>query len=607
MITTTLLLAFLAQFQQDQISGLVLVPRGQTEFGMEVKTAESLIKEHPGVANSIGGCMPRNRVFVEAFFVGSTEVTNEMYQRFVDATGAQPPSGWVEVSADLNRALLEWGKAEYGPQWVFTALEKSRWWDSVWKEKQWRDFTLEVSLAPDRALEPVVFVNHRDALAYCRWAGLRLLREEEWVRVSRGDEKREYAYGNTFDASLTSFNDTRPQNLAYTLLPVNAFPKNASPFGIVDLPGNVWEWTSSPYIELDGFKVLSVKTEVGVRETLPPFDPSRPVIKGGSFQNPGFVSMVDMRMGIDPAFRAEHVGFRVAASVTPCRDIIEFAGNDVKAKVLGGTALRTLDYDRVIGLEKRYYAQIEEIAARRSKPKNGLPETSPPDSYAVFDGYDCLAITPVAKLDFGNTRALSRDVEKKGPIPVAILHSSVALQEPSLQAGTYTLVYLPEIGSSQEVLDIGAMLPPDLAERLEEEEGDKPKETPKEEKDTAEEEVAQDPNAEEEVNRWPDLTGVMLRPRKEYLLVVDNDLKALGAITLKRQPLYVTEKKEPPQLTVNLNTDSIDFRLPVPAKSRGRAFLFQIPLKPHGPEGSLVKENYWDGSYYNVQQVIEEE
>jgi serine/threonine-protein kinase len=114
---------------------------------------------------------------------------------------------------------------------------------------------------PTYANYPVVYVNYNQAKSYCEWAGRRLPTEAEWVAAAQGTDGRIFPWGNSVvDGTRANVCDTNctleelvkdgrqdtsiNDGYAYTA-PVGSFPAGASPYGILDMAGNVWEWTST--------------------------------------------------------------------------------------------------------------------------------------------------------------------------------------------------------------------------------------------------------------------------------------------------------------------------------------------------------------------------
>lgn len=144
---------------------------------------------------------PRRQVDLPAFEIDVFEVTNAQFAAFVEATGYQ------------------------------TDAEKAG-------ESGWRGFYKE-----GEQNYPVVKVSWNDAVAFCEWAGKRLPTEAEWEKAARGTDGRLYPWGNDWDPSRANvkaagFRGTTPEG---------SFPAGASPFGVHDVAGNVWEWTADWY------------------------------------------------------------------------------------------------------------------------------------------------------------------------------------------------------------------------------------------------------------------------------------------------------------------------------------------------------------------------
>lgn len=141
---------------------------------------------------------PAHKVDVAAFKLDQLEVTNDDFQKFADATGYQ------------------------------TDAEKGG--DDGWK-----------AFAKGNGNYPVVKVSWNDASAFCKWAGKRLPTETEWEYAARSADALAYPYGNTYDPKRQNGKDSGLRGTAA----VGSYPDGASPFKILDMAGNVAEWTSS--------------------------------------------------------------------------------------------------------------------------------------------------------------------------------------------------------------------------------------------------------------------------------------------------------------------------------------------------------------------------
>ena len=246
---------------------------------------------------------PAHRVTVDGFWMDRYPVTNETFARFVEETGhvtfaeiPPDPADYPGARADMLYA----GSLVFRKPLVRVDLrDASRWWTFM-RGAQWRHPYGSQSTIRGLERYPVVHVAYRDAEAFATWAGKELPTEAEWECAARGGvDGAEYAWGNELTPHGRHMANTWQGEFPWKnaradgfdgTSPVDAFPPNG--YGLYDLIGNVWEWTSDwyrPRHPAEREKACCIPTNPrGAREERS-YDPCQPevriprkVLKGGS-------------------------------------------------------------------------------------------------------------------------------------------------------------------------------------------------------------------------------------------------------------------------------------------------------------------------------------
>jgi len=559
-----------------QVDGLIEIPKGKVKQGVSEKDAAKEIKEKPDSAQPFGAKVGNHTEHLERYFIGPTEVTNEMYMRYVKDTGAMPPPSWAKFTRDQRLAIIQENQKK-NPEFVFDEANQARWW-----QDHWQDGEVKWDISPEQSLMPVGFISFRDAQGYCKWAGLRLPTESEWTRAARGDKNTLFPHGAKYDPKSFAHEEAKPRNLARKMVPVSSLSARSS-FGLADMSGNLWEWTASPYRPLTGYENFSVKTNAGNVAVAPNWDAASRIIKGGSYYNQHDACTVDTRVGLQTDTRATVLGFRVASSATPCENAAMLALTDVSSALLGGDPANLLDPLKTLGLEIRRTVPESELEGSRGEPKKPLPTSQLPEGYRVFDRYDCLAAIPLRDLNIKKGK-LERTVEEQGPIVVGAMHSTVAFEKAGTLAGTYLMMYVPKL-LPETILDLKATLPPkDMIEDYE------PKEL-----------------AEGDIpitDLWPKMEGLTLKPEQEYMLLVDKDNNGVGLLPLIKSPKYGKLRSAENRVRLNLDKNWIEYEMSLPS-GRADAWSFRFSMVPRGKDGGLTRRDSWDGDYYEIVEPRE--
>ena len=207
---------------------------------------------------------PAHQVYLDAYWIDQTEVTNKMYELCVSTGACKAPQTINSATAFL-----------------------------YYENIAFNNF-------------PVIYVDWNMAYTYCGWAGRRLPTEAEWEKAARGADGRIYPWGNAApDSTLLNFKGNVQDTSS-----VKSYEAGKSPYGVYDMLGNVWEWVNDWYGEM-------------YYQNSPATNPKGPnsgtahVDRGGSWlkEDPAFT--VSTRDNSGPGFTSLNLGFRCAMSATP--------------------------------------------------------------------------------------------------------------------------------------------------------------------------------------------------------------------------------------------------------------------------------------------------
>jgi formylglycine-generating enzyme required for sulfatase activity len=202
---------------------------------------------------------PQRKVYLDGYWIDQTEVSNAMYARCATAGACRAPIH----SEQVNLAYT----------------------------------------SPAHANDPVVYIRWEDAQNYCRWAGRRLPTEAEWEKAARGTDGRDYPWGNTPPtANYLNFDD----NIGAPV-PVDRYPSGASPYGVLNMAGNVREWVADWY-SASYYRYAPLRNPTG------PTSGEYKVLRGGSYLDGWREVLIVNRFYHVPYSPGENRGFRCAAS-----------------------------------------------------------------------------------------------------------------------------------------------------------------------------------------------------------------------------------------------------------------------------------------------------
>jgi eukaryotic-like serine/threonine-protein kinase len=247
---------------------LLYVPAGEFPMGGNVSRFDQSKPEHT--------------IYLDAFWIDKIEVTNAMFSQFASQTG---------YVGELEKQGITW-------------FYNGSWYDR--SGAGWRNPFGPGTNLDGRADYPVIQVSWNDAVAYCTWVGRRLPTEAEWEKAARGSSGYLYPWGNTPPSS----NLANYGGQIGDIVRVGSYPENISPYGALDMAGNVYEWVA------DYFSITYYASS-------PPSNPTGPssgrskVMRGGSWQLEADRLLTYEREASPPSAGNSNLGFRCAQSANP--------------------------------------------------------------------------------------------------------------------------------------------------------------------------------------------------------------------------------------------------------------------------------------------------
>ena len=228
---------------------MILISEGPFTMGSSKEDIEWVVRTfHSASREWYQDETPAQEIYLNSYYIDKMEVTNSKYKKYMKATGKPAP----------------------------------KFWDNPRFNK------------PE---QPVVGVHFDEAAEYCLWIGKRLPNEAEWEKAARGRDSRKFPWGNEPDPTLANVLGLKDHH-RYTSS-IGNYPKGISPYGVMDMAGNVWEWTSGWYLPYPNSKHMN--------DT---YGQTLKVVRGGSWNSNMDLARTAIRGKALPEQQQNYIGFR---------------------------------------------------------------------------------------------------------------------------------------------------------------------------------------------------------------------------------------------------------------------------------------------------------
>ncbi len=440
--------------------GMLKVPTNEVRVGLSAEqfvevldqTAPSNSDTQKRGVTKLLPSLGQKKVHVAGFLLGQHPVTNEEYMAFVKATGWRFPYHWWRFGEekDFQEKIPDIRQAYPGQD---SSAASVFYWAANYGQLPYK---LEDNRGKDISKQPVTYVDRRDAIAYSAWLGMRLPTEAEWIAAARGTGENLFIWGGDQSSDVE---DGWPKKESALLKQLKLSSSREvilkdvgatgsitnGPFGHSDMVGQIWEWTANigvyPVVQgRDYDKEFKNAIKELKKAKLDEVVPDRPywkdghgVIKGGAFFSLGSGKMefaIDMKGGLITEETVPGVGFRVAKSTRPAKDVL--------------ISRLQVDYDLSVLLGERKANLNDQIGMERY----------------VFDGdglvtsYDAVSFAPMNHISEAknfNARNLGDETATR-PAALGVLVLTVPAAEPAIPVGIYTVEFR-EKGIPRELQD----------------------------------------------------------------------------------------------------------------------------------------------------------